>query len=94
MTKFTQGYDQAFLGAEPFENNADPFYLWTEKYCIIVDASGVSLNGYNEENDYPFYYATYTTLNETEAKKLVEYIESNVTGFVEMAELLFELNEI
>ena len=93
MNKFTQGYDDAFCGAEPFENDADPFYLWTEKYCIIVDASGVSLNGL-DENDNPFYYASYTTLNETEAKKLVEYIESNVNGFVEMAELLFEFNEI
>ena len=93
MTKFTQGYDQAFLGAEPFENDADPFYLWTDKYCIIVDATGVSLNGLYDSGN-PFYYATYTTLNETEAKKLVEYIESNITGFVEMAELLFEFNEI
>jgi hypothetical protein len=45
MNKFTQKYDEAFLGAEGWGINCEiePFITYDDEYVIIVDKNGISV---------------------------------------------------
>ena len=73
--KFTQGYDDAFLGAEGWGEDAAPFIAYADEWVIIVDAAGISLIANSDDDLSEWNYSekfSYFT-----AKQLVKSVENN-----------------
>jgi len=76
MIKFTKGWDEAYLGASSFEDGSDPYYAVDENIgTILVDAYGIWLYVYDDENEISTEYAQQTKLNSSIAKFIVQGME-------------------
>ena len=72
MNKFTQEYDEAFLGAEGWGINyeIEPFITYDDEYVIIVDKNGIWLS---DESDNYWYNSI--NLDYLTAKLIVKSLE-------------------
>ena len=90
--KFTQGYDLAFLGAEPFENGEEPFYAYFREYAILITLYGIDLYGYDVETDKEWRYYNNDSDNKISYEEALDYvklIETNPAAFIKLAKLSF-----
>ena len=90
--KFTQGYDLAFLGAEPFENGEEPFYGYFREYAILITLYGIDLYGYDVETDKEWRYYNNDSDNKISYEDALDYvklIEADPAAFIKLAKRSF-----
>ena len=89
--KFTQGYDLAFLGAEPFENGEEPFHGEFREYVILITLYGIDLYGYDVETDkeWRYYDNSDNKISYKDALDYVKLIESDPAAFIKLAKRSF-----
>ena len=91
--KFTQGYNLASLGAEPFENGEDPFYGEFREYVILVTLYGIDLYGYDVETgkEWRYFESDYNRkISYEDALDYVKLIEADPSAFIKTAKLSFD----
>ena len=89
--KFTQGYDLAFLGAEPFENGEEPFHGEFREYVILITLYGIDLYGYDVETgkEWRYYDNSDNKISYEDALDYVKLIEADPAAFIKLAKRSF-----
>ena len=76
--KFEQRYDDAFLGATGWGDNA-PFIAYSDEWVVIVDSSGISFIGDDgsEDGDFSAQWSYSENYSYFTAKQIVKLFEIN-----------------
>jgi len=75
MIEFTKGWDNAFFGAEKFQDGSEPYYSNNEFGTLILDKNGISLYDFNLETDEDLEFRQVFDLTSESAKFIIEGIE-------------------